>query len=144
MLFWLLFFRSMPAVRKCCGSKNRIPNRYISRRRQHLKTKNFIMYFYSSSSCYKVKVVCRVEKWKRKLRERIWNIKGKLKWEGSLKNRECGSITNTKVCKRGQHEKERDGYSEIEIALNITQKNWVKEPKDRFCLCLFTLCLHLE
>ena len=137
MLFWLLFFNSMPAVRKCCGSKNRIPNRYISRRRQHLKTKNFIMYFYSSSSCYKVKVVCRVEKWKRKLRERIWQIKkGKLKWERSLKVENVEVLQYTKICERGPHEKERDGYSEIEIALNITQKNWVKEPKDRLCLCL--------
>ena len=40
----------------------------------------------------------------------------------------------TKICERGPHEKERDGYSEIEIALNKTQKNWAKEPKDRLCL----------
>ena len=145
-LSWLFFFHSMPVVEKCCGSK--IPNSEQISFAKETTFKNEKLFSFpflhsSSSYCY-VKVVSRVEKWKRKLRERIWNIKGKLKWEGSLKNRECGSITNTKVCKRGQHEKERDGYSEIEIALNITQKNWVKEPKDRLCLCLFTLCLHLE
>ena len=51
------------------------------------------------------------------------NKKGKIEVREEPGNRECVCIIKHKICVRGEHEKERDGYSEIEIALNITQKN---------------------